>query len=67
MREYGYPSDTPDDYSDEEEERMGCDFGAEFCEDPLTKQMGLCTTECNLYFDMVREQEKQLSTEKVMI
>lgn len=33
---------------------MGCDYGAEFCEDPQTKVMGLCTTECSLYFEMVK-------------
>jgi len=56
MNEYDYPFDNPDDYPDEEEEMMSCDYGAEFCEDPLTKEMGLCTTECNLYFDMVKDQ-----------
>jgi hypothetical protein len=60
MSEYDYPFDNHDDY-DEEEEMMGCDYGAEFCEDPFSKQMGLCTTECKLYFDMVREQEKHYS------
>jgi len=54
MSDQAYADCDPDDYFDEEEEMMGCDYGAEFCEDPLSKQMGLCTTECNLYFDMVK-------------
>lgn len=49
--------DDPDHYEDELEEQMGCDFGAEFCEDPQTKAMGLCTTSCALYFKMVELQE----------
>ena len=52
-----YPEDQgPEDF--EEEEFEGCDFGAEFCVEPDTKAMGLCTTECRLYFEMVEAQEE---------
>ena len=50
--------DDPDEYDEEEDESMYCDYGAEFCEHPDIKGMGLCTTECPLYFDMVKAQEE---------
>lgn len=56
MSEYDYPFDDPDNYFDEEENMMSCDYGSEFCEEPFTKEMGLCTTECKLYFEMVKAQ-----------
>jgi hypothetical protein len=51
--------DDPDDSEDPTDD-MGCDYGAEFCEDPQARSMGLCTTECNLYFEMVRAQESEV-------
>jgi hypothetical protein len=33
---------------DEEEEEV-CPYVFEFCEDPQTREAGLCTTECNTY------------------
>jgi hypothetical protein len=36
-------------YEDDESDN-GCDYGVgEFCEDPQTKDAGLCTTECQPY------------------
>jgi len=32
-----------------------CDFGFEFCCDPQTKAMGLCTTECSLYLESLED------------
>jgi len=43
---------------DDEEEDYGCDFGPEFCEHPDIKSMNLCTTECPLYFELVKESEE---------
>jgi hypothetical protein len=64
MNDYFGPwEEDPDNYDHEEENMMGCDYGAEFCEDPQTKSMGLCTTECHLYFDMVKAQEKAFEEE----
>jgi hypothetical protein len=54
-----------DDYPDpdydpgfEEEEFPSCDYGAEFCEHPDIRSMNLCTTECPLYFEMVRQNQE---------
>ena len=55
MNDYFFDDNVYDDF---EEEDISCDYGAEFCEEYFTKEMGLCTTECRLYFDMVREHNK---------
>lgn len=47
----------PEVYMDELEE--GCDYGFGFCSDPETRSMGLCTTECSAYMDVVEEQDKE--------
>ena len=39
---------------DEDED---CPYGFEFCSDPETRDMGLCTTECNDYMKEVEAQE----------
>lgn len=51
---------------EEEFDESGCDYGVcEFCEDPQTKELGLCTTECAAYLaavaaDTNKKTEKQL-------
>lgn len=47
----------PEVYMDELEE--DCYYGFEFCSDPETKAMGLCTTECSLYLEALEEQQKR--------
>ena len=39
----------PEAYMNELEE--DCDYGFEFCSDPVTKKLGLCTTECQAYLE----------------
>lgn len=42
------------------QEDEGCPYGFEFCEDPHTRDLNLCTTECRLYLNSVaKETEKQ--------
>ena len=48
----------PEVYMDEFEE--DCDYGFGFCSDPCCKLSGLCTTECESYFNAVEEQEREL-------
>jgi len=44
---------------EEEFDEGGCDYGvSEYCSDPQTKEMGLCTTECADYLRSVEEEEK---------
>lgn len=41
-----------------EEEEDFCDYGvSEFCSDPQTKSLGLCTTECQGYLQSVKEDQ----------
>jgi hypothetical protein len=43
---------------DEWEDELSCDYGVcEFCSDPQTKAMGLCTTECAEYLKSLKEVE----------
>lgn len=58
MSYFDDPYDEEDDQDPEGD--SSCDYGAEFCEDPQARAMGLCTTECHLYFDMVKAQEEEL-------
>lgn len=44
------------DFAQEEE---SCPYGFEFCEDPQTRDLGLCTTECETYMDEVEQSEKE--------
>lgn len=46
--------------SDEEDEGLYCDYDVgEFCEEPHTKSMGLCTTECKAYLDACKEEANE--------
>ncbi len=47
---YGYRGDFGD-YGDEPEDLgLGCEYGcSEFCDDPGTREIGLCTTDCRTY------------------
>ena len=54
---------SPEVYMDELE--IDCDYGiSEFCEEPETKAMGLCTTECALYLSAVEKSEKRENVEE---
>lgn len=52
-----------DEYADPEvympELEESCDYGCEFCTDPETKRMGLCTTECNDYIAACEEMSQE--------
>ena len=44
-------------FDEAEEDDEGCDYGcSEFCEEPKTRENGLCTTECQTYLLSVEEQ-----------
>ena len=60
-----YSGDDLGEFVDDED-FSSCDYGAEFCEDPQTRAMGLCTTECRTYFQMVREQDEEVGWQKVL-
>lgn len=46
--------ETDDDWEDD----ASCDYGVcEFCSDPQTKEMGLCTTECREYLESIKEEK----------
>jgi hypothetical protein len=45
-----------DDAADWEDE--DCDYGFEFCVDPLCKQMGNCGFECELMLEEIRQRSK---------
>lgn len=50
-----------EDCSGEEDEGLYCDYDVcEFCEDPQTKSLGLCTTECNAYLSSCKRQEEEM-------
>lgn len=51
----------PEEYMDELEE--SCDYDFEFCSDPETRAMGLCTTECSAYIEAVEEEETRARDE----
>ena len=38
------------------EEDANCLYGFEFCSDPQTRDMGICTTECEEYLDSVSQE-----------
>lgn len=42
----------------EHEDELDCNYGLGFCSHPQIREMGLCTTECSEYFNVVEEQEK---------
>lgn len=50
-----------DDWDNCEEDPMECNcpYGFEFCDDPQTRELGLCTTECAAYFRAVEEEHKE--------
>lgn len=49
-----------EEFIEEEDEGMYCDYGVdEFCVDPQTKSMGLCTTECKAYLDLCRKEANE--------
>lgn len=49
-----------DDWEGEgDSEESGCPYGFEFCEDPFTRDMSLCTTECKLYLDSLKAEAKE--------
>ena len=51
-----YPDfEFEDDWEREVEEEMDCSYGFEFCSEPCTKAMGLCTTECSEYLEAISE------------
>jgi len=39
------------------EEQADCPYGFEFCEDPGTRAMNLCTTECGVYLESIEDPE----------
>ena len=48
-----------DEYADPEsfvEMEPCCPYGFEFCEDPETRDMNLCTTECRLYLESIEDE-----------
>lgn len=51
---------SDEDYESEdmywEEEAQCCFYGFEFCIDPETRDMGLCTTDCDLYLESLEEE-----------
>lgn len=49
---------------DEDPQEEDCPYSFEFCEDPQTREMGLCATECSLYMNSVEEDEKQPEKEE---
>ena len=55
-------SDDTWETDDWEDEDPGCDYGLEFCEDPQTRELGLCTTECAAYFKMVEAEYHEPTT-----
>jgi len=40
-----------------QEDEEGCAYGFEFCDDPETRGLGLCTTECKTYLDSLKEED----------
>ena len=51
-----YPDfEFEDDFERDAEEEMDCDYGFEFCSDPQTKAMGLCTSECEEYLEAISD------------
>ncbi len=49
MAEEGW-GEEDDGWGEEVDQESSCDYGcSEFCEDPQTKDMGACTTECDAY------------------
>lgn len=42
----------------EDDDQSDCDYGAEFCINPFLRSIGNCF-ECELYQEMVEEQEKE--------
>lgn len=55
---YGYRGDFVDDES--EDLGLGCDYGcSEFCENPGTRALGLCTTDCRTYMETVEGQTQE--------
>ena len=66
MEEY-YDEDYGSDDS-YEDEGLYCDYDVgEFCEDPQTKSMGLCTTECKAYLEacQTNNQDEQLTEKEI--
>lgn len=51
-----------DDGYDEDLCGDGCPYGFEFCSDPQTRELGLCTTECSDYMREVEAQAKETTT-----
>lgn len=48
------------------EEDADCIYGFELCEDPETRDMGLCTTECRLYLESIDAIERERKKLKVL-
>lgn len=44
-----------EDLKEYEDDDRSCDYGFEFCSDPETKALGLCTTECEEYLRSIEE------------
>lgn len=58
-----------EDYAEEIEEdpvEADCPYGFEFCEDPQTRDLDLCTTDCSLYMKSVEEEQKETTKEPVV-
>lgn len=48
-----------EDWADEVTEEGSCDYGvSEICSDPQTKDLGLCTTECQAYLELVKKEQE---------
>jgi hypothetical protein len=48
-----------EDWADEVTEEGSCNYGvSEICSDPQTKDLGLCTTECQAYLELVKKEQE---------
>lgn len=56
--EYEENQEFEEDQFEEDPLEPDCPYGFEFCEDPQTRDLNLCTTECSLYMQSVKDAEK---------
>ena len=53
------------EFEDELADECSCDYDVcELCEEPQTKAMGLCTTECSAYLNACEKENEALERER---